>query len=166
MKRSLTIGLAALFLAGCGGGAGGSKSVPAGTGAAPSQPKAQVRSPHYITKTATYTLTVAPYPSGFNTYCPESNLNFWAAYDNGYENGNNGLSFAGGVAPTIQVGSCNAATGDNMHVQLDVDYGTMRFIQTGNGNIKIDSVDDSGATLTVSDYTTGYSSNTYVYIAW
>ena len=53
-----------------------------------------------------------------------------------------------------------------MHVQLDVDYGNMRFIQTGNGNIKIDSVDDSGATLTVSDYTTGYSSNTYVYIAW
>ncbi len=67
MKRSLTIGLAALFLAGCGGG--GSMSVPSGTHATASNQSAHVRFPHSIRKTYDYTLSVKSYPSGFNPGC-------------------------------------------------------------------------------------------------
>ncbi len=66
----------------------------------------------------------------------------------------------------MNIGTCDAASGDSMHAILDVDYGTMRFIATGNGNFKIDSVDDSAALLTVTDNTTGYSANQYIYLSY
>jgi hypothetical protein len=163
MKRSLTIGLAALFLAGCGGG--GSMSVPSGTGAASSQTKSGVRAVRTVNKTFDYTLTAQNAPSGFPG-CPEVNLQLWGQIGSGYLHPDP-FSFPGGEGgATINVSPCNAATGDSMHALLEISYGNMRFISTSNGNFKLDSVDDSGALLTVTDNTTGTSVNTLVYIAY
>lgn len=159
MKRSLTIGLAMLFLAGCGGG---SRSVPNGSGAPSSAQKSHVRYTHTIVKTYDYTLTAPAYPSGFNPYCPEVNLVVWIP---GTPVRTPDFSLVGGEQPTFNVGRCNAQTGDSMHLQLEIEYGNMRFIPK-TGAFSLDSVDDSGALLTVSDYTTGDSSNMLVYLSW
>ena len=164
MKRFLTIGLAALFLAGCGGG--GSMSVPAGSGAAPSQAKSGVRAVRDVFKDFYYTLHVYAYPSGFNPPCQESNLTIWGLNGTTPFSPNPFFELAGGEAPIINVGNCLAATGDSMHANLDVQYGSMRFISTGNGNFKIDSTDDSAALLTITDNTTGYSSNVEIYLSY
>jgi hypothetical protein len=163
MKRSLTIGLAALFLAGCGGG--GNMSVPAGTGAASSQAKSAVRATRTLNKTFNYTLTARNAPAGFNPPCPEVNLQVYAQVESSYFHPDP-FSFAGGIGEAIEVTPCNAATGDSMHALLEISYGNMRFISTGNGDFKLDSVDDSGALLTVTDNTTGTSVNTLVYISY
>jgi hypothetical protein len=161
MKRSLTIGLAVLFLAGCGGG--GSMSVPTGTNAASSSQKSHVRYTHTITKTYDYTLTAPAYPSGFSPYCPEVNLVVWNPGPP--PSAPESFSLVGGQEPIFNVGRCNAATGDHIHLQLEINYGNMRFIPE-TGAFSLDSVDDSGALLTVSDYTTGDSSNYLVYLSW
>jgi hypothetical protein len=162
MKRSLTIGLAALLLAGCGGG---SMSVPAGTGTAPSQTQSAVRATQTLNKTFNYTLVARPAPPGFPP-CPEVNLQLWGQIGVGFLHPDP-FSFPGGEGgATINVSPCNAATGNSMHALLEIQYGHMRFIATGNGNFKLDSVDDSGALLTVTDNTTGTSVNTQVYIAY
>jgi hypothetical protein len=163
MKRSLTIGLAALFLAGCGGG--GNMSVPAGTGAASSQAKSAVRATRTLNKTFNYTLTARNVPPGFDSSCPEVNLLLWGQTGSAYLHPDS-FSFAGGVTANIEVAPCTAATGDSMHALLEISYGNMRFISTGNGDFKLDSVDDSGALLTITDNTTGVSSNTLVYISY
>jgi hypothetical protein len=163
MKRSLTIGLAALFLAGCGGG--GSMSVPAGTGVSPSQVKSAVRAVRTVNKTFDYTLTARNAPSGFNPPCPEVNIQTYAQVDSSYFHPDP-FSFAGGIGEAIEVTPCNAATGDSMHALLEIQYGNMRFISTGNGDFKLDSVDDSEALLTITDNTTGTSVNTLVYISY
>jgi hypothetical protein len=163
MKRSLTIGLAALFLAGCGGA--GSMSVPSGTGTAPSQTQSGARAVRTVNKTLDYTVTVRTPPSGFPP-CPEVNLQLWGQIGTAYLHPDP-FSFPGGEGgATINVSPCNAATGDHMHALLEVSYGSMRFISTSNGNFKLDSVDDSGALLTVTDNTTGTSVNTLVYISY
>ncbi len=148
-------------LAGCGGG--GSTSVPSGTGAAPSSQKSHVRYTHTITKTFDYTLTAPAYPSGFNPPCPEVNLVVWNPGPP--PSAPESFSLVGGQEPIFNVGRCNAATGDHIHLQLDISYGNMRFISE-TGAFSLDSVDDSGALLTVSDYTTGDSSNYLVYLSW
>jgi hypothetical protein len=163
MKRSLTIGLAALFLAGCGGG--GNMSVPAGTGATSSQAKSAVRAVRTLNKTFDYTLTARNVPPGFNSSCPEVNLLLWGQVGSAYLHPDP-FSFAGGIGAAIEVAPCTAATGDHMHALLEISYGNMRFISTGNGDFKLDSVDDSGALLTITDNTTGVSVNTLVYIAY
>ena len=163
MKRSLTIGLAALFLAGCGGA--GSMSVPAGTGAASSQTKNAVRAVRTLNKTFDYTLTARNVPPGFNSSCPEVNLLLWGQIGSGYLHPDP-FSFPGGIGAAIEVAPCTAATGDHMHALLEIQYGNMRFISTGNGDFKLDSVDDSGALLTITDNTTGVSVNTLVYISY
>jgi hypothetical protein len=164
MKRSLTIGLAALFLAGCGGG--GSMSVPAGTGAASSQAKSAVRATQTVNKTFNYTLVARNVPPGFDPSCPEVNLQLWGQIGSAYLHPDP-FSFPGGEGgATINVSPCNAATGNSMHALLEIQYGHMRFIATGNGNFKLESVDDSGALLTVTDNTTGTSVNTLVYISY
>jgi len=161
----LTIGLAALFLAGCGGG--GSMSVPAGSGAASSQQKSAVRAVRTVNKTYDYTLTVKPYPSGFNPPCQEVNPTIWALFSSGVASAADPLNITGGSQPEINVGaSCGlAATGDSMHALLEVQYGSMRFI-AGSGNFKVDSVDDSEALLTITDNTTGYSAQKTIYLSW
>jgi hypothetical protein len=163
MKRSLTIGLAALFLAGCGGG--GSMSVPAGTGAGPNQTKSAVRAVRNVSKDYYYTLTVVPYPSGFNPPCQESNITIWGKVGSTAFSPNPFFELAGGEQPDINVGNCLAATGNSMHANLDVQYGNMRFI-AGSGNFKLDSTDDSAALLTITDNTTGYSANVEVYLSY
>jgi hypothetical protein len=164
MKRSLTIGLAALFLAGCGGG--GSMSVPAGTnGAASTQPNSAVRTVRTVRKTYDYTLSVKPYPPGFNPGCGDT-ITMWELLPNNTGTVANPLNITGLEQPAVNIGPCNAASGNSMHAILDVDYGHMRFIATGNGNFKIDSVDDSAALLTVTDNTTGYSANQYIYLSY
>jgi hypothetical protein len=166
MKRTLIIGLAALFLAGCGGG--GSMSVPSGTGTAPSQAKSQVRAPR-TTKTYNYTLSIPAYPSGFNPPCQEVNPTIWTLNGGGsavdVTNGNSNQ--AGGVPPSINIGpSCGLAhNGDSIHVQMDVSYGNPNFV-AGSGNFKVDSTDDSSAFLTITDNTTGVSTNVTVYISY
>ena len=164
MKRSLTIGVVAVFLAGCGGG--GSMSVPSGTGAAPgSGTQSAVRAAQTVRKTFNYTLIARPVPPGFDPTCPEVNLLLWGQTGSAFLHPDP-FSFAGGVTATINVAPCNAATGNSMHALLEIQYGHMRFIATGQGNFKLDSVDDSGALLTVTDNTTGTSVNTLVYIAY
>src|ERR1700738_200539 len=120
MKRFLTIGLAALFLAGCGGG--GSMSVPAGTGAAPSQQKSAVRAVRTLNKTFDYTLTARNAPPGFNPSCPEVNLQVHGQVGSSYFHPDP-FSFAGGIGYAIEVTPCNAATGDHMHALLEIQYG-------------------------------------------
>ena len=146
-------------------------SVPSGTGngAAPSQQKGHLRNVRSVRKTYDYTLTVQPYPSGFNPSCQEVNPTIWELLPNGTGTIANPLNIVGGEQPTVNVGaSCGLApTGNSMHAILDVDYGTMRFIpETSTGNFKIDSVDDSGALLTITDNTTGVSSNQYIYLSY
>ena len=131
-------------------------SVPAGSGAASSQSKSAVRAVRNVSKDYNYTLTVDPYPSGFNPPCQEINLD-----DLGQ------IGSADVVAEPVRARRRRAArhqrrrralasTGDSMHAHLDVQYGNMRFI-AGSGNFKLDSVDDSAALLTITDNTTGYS---------
>ena len=143
-------------------------SVPAGTGAAPNQTKGHVRNVRSVRKTYDYTLHVYAYPSGFNPPCQEVNPTIWELLPDGSGTWANPVSFAGLEQPTVNVGaSCGlAATGDSMHAILDVDYGSYRFIPTGNGNFKIDSVDDSAALLTITDNTTGVSSQQYIYLSY
>ena len=145
-------------------------SVPAGSGAAPSQPKSQVRTPRTI-KTYDYTLTIPAYPSGFSQGCQEVNPSIWLQYpgsSTAYDPTASGVSSqVGGSALNINLGpSCGLAhTGDSIHVQLTVRYGTPRFI-AGSGNFRIDSVDDSGSDLVITDNTTGVSSQLTVYVSW
>jgi len=128
--------------------------------------KGAVRSPRNITKTFNYTLTARAVPPGFPP-CQESNLVFWGLLDGGAVFHPDPFSFAGATGGlAIEVAPCDAATGDSMHATLDISYGNMRFVTTGNGDFKLDSVDDSEALLTVTDNTTGYSSNTLVYISF
>ena len=130
------------------------------------QTKGAVRATRTVNKTFNYTLTAQAVPSGFSTYCPESNLVFWGEV-NGFPQHPDSFSFAGTTGGlTVNVAPCNAATGNSMHALLEIQYGNMRFVSTGNGNFKLDSVDDSGALLTVTDNSTGYSSNTLVYISY
>ena len=142
-------------------------SVPAGTGAAPSNPKSQVRSPRTI-KTYDYTLTIPAYPSGFNPSCQEVNPTIWTLAGGSAKDVTNGSSSqAGGQPPSINLGpSCGLAhTGDSIHVQMDVQYGNPNFV-SGSGNFKVDSTDDSGSLITVTDNTTGVSTNFMVYVSW
>jgi hypothetical protein len=155
-----------LFLAGCGGG--GSMSVPPGSGAGPSQTKSQVRSPR-TTKTYSYTLTIPAYPSGFTQGCQEVNPSIWL-YAGGVavDPTSTGISSqVGGGAPSINLGpSCGLAhTGDSIIVRMDVVYGNPSFV-AGSGNFKVDSVDDSRSDLTITDNTTGVSSQLTVYVSW
>ena len=164
MKHSLTIGLAALFLAGCGGA--GSMSVPAGTGVTPSQTQSAARAVRTVNKDFDYKLVARPVPPGFDPTCPEVNLQLWGQIGVAFLHPDP-FSFPGGEGgATINVSPCHAATGDKMHALLEIQYGSMRFIRTHDGNFKLDSVDDSGALLTVTDNTTGTSVNTLVYIAY
>jgi len=144
------------------------QSVPPGTGAGPKIPltKAGVRAKHTLEKTYNYTLSVKPFPSGFNPPCQESNITMWALTNGTYAQDSDHFSFVGLQQPDINVAACNAATGDSMHALLEISYGNMRFIATGNGNFKLDSVDDSGGLLTITDNTTGYSSNALVYVSY
>jgi hypothetical protein len=142
-------------------------SVPAGTGAAPSQPKSQVRAPRTI-KTYNYTLTIPAYPSGFNPPCQEVNPTIWLSAGGTAVDATNGVSSqAGGSPPSINLGpSCGLAhTGDSIHVQMEVNYGNPGFV-AGSGNFKVDSTDDSGSLLTITDNTTGVSSQVTVYVSW
>ncbi len=145
-------------------------SVPPGTGTAPSQPKSQVRAPRTI-KTYNYTLTIPAYPSGFSQNCQEVNPSIWLyapgtgqAYD---PTASGNVGQAGGTPPDINLGpSCGLAhTGDSIHVTMEVNYGNPRFI-AGSGNFKVDSTDDSGSLLTITDNTTGVSSQLTVYVSW
>ena len=142
-------------------------SVPAGTGAASSSQKSAVRAARTVTKTYNYTLTVKPYPSGFNPGCQEVNPTIWALFPSGFATDSDPLNLAGGSQPEINIGaSCGlAATGDSIHVLMEISYGNMRFI-AGSGNFKLDSVDDSHADLTITDNTTGVSSQKSVYLSW
>ena len=144
-------------------------SVPAGTGAGPSQ-KSQVRAPRTI-KTYNYTLTIPAYPSGFSQVCQEVNPSIWTyfpgsgtAYDTTADRVS---SQVGGSPPIIEIGhSCGLAnTGDSIHVQMDVSYGNPNFVAS-SGAFKVDSVDDSGSNLTITDNTTGVSSQLAVYVSW
>jgi hypothetical protein len=141
--------------------------MPSGTGAAPgSGPQSAVRATQTVKKTFNYTLIARPVPPGFDPTCPEVNLALWGKIGAAFLHPDP-FSFPGGEGgATINVPPCNAATGDSMHALLEIQYGHMRFIATGNGNFKLDSVDDSGALLTVTDNTTGTSVNTLVYIAY
>ena len=140
-------------------------SVPAGTGATSSQSKSAVRAVRTLNKTFDYTLTARNVPPGFDSSCPEVNLQLWGQTGSAYLHPDP-FSFAGGVGAAIEVSPCNAATGNSMHALLEIQYGNMRFISTGNGDFKLDSVDDSGALLTITDNTTGTSVNTLVYISY
>jgi hypothetical protein len=143
-------------------------SVPPGSGAATSQAKSQVRSPR-TTKTYNYTLTIPAYPSGFSQGCQEVNPSIWL-YAGGIavDPTSTGVSSqVGGGAPDINLGpSCGLAhTGDSIHVHMDVVYGNPGFV-AGSGNFKVDSTDDSGSLLTITDNTTGVSTNVTVYVSW
>jgi hypothetical protein len=157
MKRALTIGLAALFLAGCGGSA---STVPSGT-----KTGASVRAKRtLVIKTYDYTLSVAPFPSGFNPYCQESNLTVWGVISGTPFDLNSGSlpTFTGGNPVDINVAACNAAAGNSMHAVLEISSGSMRFVSRTNG-FALDSVDASTAILTVTDNSTGYSTNGNIY---
>ena len=140
-------------------------SVPSGTGAASSQTKSAVRAVRTVNKTYNYTLTVVPYPPGFNPPCQESNITIWGKVGSVAFSPNPFFELAGGEAPDSNVGNCLAATGNSMHALLEVQYGHMRFIP-GSGNFKIDSTDDSAALLTITDNSTGYSSNVQIYLSY
>lgn len=142
-------------------------SVPSGTGTgtAGSQTKSGVRAVRTVNKTFDYTLTARSAPSGFNPPCPEVNLQLWGQIESSYFHPDP-FSFAGGTGLAIETSPCNASTGDSMHALLEISYGNLRFISTGNGDFKLDSVDDSSALLTVTDNTTGTSVNTLVYVSY
>jgi hypothetical protein len=143
-------------------------SVPAGSGAAPSQLKSGVRAVRTVTKTYNYTLSIKPYPSGFNPPCQEVNPTVWIYYPgSGQAAWTDTSSQAGGNPPDINIGaSCGLAhTGDSIHVLMEVVYGNPRFI-AGSGNFAVDSVDDSHSNLTITDNTTGVSSQLSVFVSW
>jgi hypothetical protein len=117
-----------------------------------------------VRKTYDYTLSVKPYPSGFNPGCGDT-ITMWELLPNNTGTVANPLNIVGLEQPAVNIGPCNAASGDSMHAILDIDYGNMRFI-SGSGNFKIDSTDDSAALITVTDNTTGYSANQYVYLSY
>ncbi|MEA2690492.1 MAG: hypothetical protein QOJ39_1114 [Candidatus Eremiobacteraeota bacterium] len=140
-------------------------SVPPGAGGG-AQSKGAVRATRTVDSSLNYTLTAQNAPSGFSAPCQESNLTFWGLVQTSAFHPDP-FSFAGASGGlTVNVTPCNAATGDSMHALLQVVYGSMRLISTTSGNFKIDSVDDSRALLTVTDNTTGYSSNTEVYVTF
>jgi hypothetical protein len=142
-------------------------SVPAGPGAASNQPQSAVRAVRDVRKTYDYTLKVHPYPPGFNPPCQESNLTIYGQVGNTAFSPDPFFNIVGLEQPYINVGNCLAATGNRMHAILDVQYGHMRFIGTpATGNFKIDSVDDSAALLTITDNSTGYSSNVQIYLSY
>ncbi|MEA2785153.1 MAG: hypothetical protein QOF71_1257, partial [Candidatus Eremiobacteraeota bacterium] len=115
-------------------------SVPAGTGAASSQAKSAVRATQTVNKTFNYTLVARNVPPGFDPSCPEVNLQLWGQIGSAYLHPDP-FSFPGGEGgATINVSPCNAATGNSMHALLEIQYGHMRFIATGNGNFKLESV--------------------------
>ncbi len=143
-------------------------SVPSGTGTSPSQTKSAVRAVRTVTKTYDYTLTIPAYPSGFSPPCQEVNPTIWLyAPATGHAVRTDTSSQAGGNPPDINIGpSCGlAATGDHIHVLMEVRYGNPRFV-AGSGNFKVDSVDDSHSDLTITDYRTGVSSQLSVYVSW
>ena len=139
-------------------------SVPSGSGAAPStSQKSHVRYPHTIIKTYDYTLTAPAYPSGFSPYCPEVNLVVWNPGPPPSDPNRSRSSAARSRSSTSGAATPRRVTTSTCSWKST--YGNMRFISK-TGAFSLDSVDDSGALLTVSDYTTGDSSNYEVYLSW
>jgi hypothetical protein len=78
------------------------------------------------------------------------------------------FTFAGGIPVTIYVTPCHAGPGDSMTATLTDVYGHIIFVShpsPGNFTIK-DAGNDSQATLTIRDNTTGYAVTRSVWYAY
>jgi hypothetical protein len=116
-----------------------------------------------IIKSFTYTLGSASYPSGFNPTCGSSLI----AYVTFGSFTTTQFSFAGAIDEEIHLGPCHAAAGDSITVTIDSFYGEVVKEKIQNGNFfVIDNTQDSGANVTITDNTTGYSLNTQIYYSY
>jgi hypothetical protein len=152
MRKSIAVIPLLALLSAC---SGGGTMLPSPTGQSGSQSGGAPR--HLLsTTTINYTLGSASYPAGYNPTCGAA-LNTYVIFQSGAVVTN--YSFGGGQEWTVYVGPCHAAAGDSMTAKLVDDYGHITFpSHPSPGNFTInDTGNDSHATLTITDNTTGAS---------
>jgi hypothetical protein len=112
-----------------------------------------------------YTLGRVRYPTKIRPRCGPA-LQAYAVEGAGVITGP--FTFAGGIPATIYVTPCHARPGDAMTATLTDVYGHIVFVShpsPGNFTIK-DAGNDSQATLTIRDNTTGYAVTRSVWYAY
>lgn len=165
MRKSLAVFPLLALLAACSGGGSKETMLPGMPGAGSTHQSGGAARHTMSTTTINYILGSATYPSGYNPSCGTS-LNLYQT--NGITVWAPPFSTGGGEEWVTYVGPCHAAAGDSMTATLVDVYGHLTFpSHPSPGNFSInDTGQDSHATLTVTDNTTGASITTDVWYSY